>query len=364
MSPHVRKVVGIWLLIGCVMVFFQVILGGVTRLTESGLSITQWKPLNGIVPPLNEADWNQEFDLYKEKVQYKIINEGMTLQEFKWIFFWEFFHRFWGRMFAVVFIFPFIYFIAKGYLQKRLIISLIGLFLFGGLQGFVGWIMVKGGLTGVFVPPLRLTVHLVLAFILLGWTVWLTLSVLRENFKLCAPDKQLKSLRGLAIGFAVVLLLQIFLGGIVSGMKAGLAYPTWPDMNGEYIPAALWSEPANWAGFTNFLPQDHWGRTFIQFTHRCTAYLLLVLVAVFYFKSRNLNTDKVFKFGLNLFPVLVLLQATIGIITVLNCVGKIPLSWGMLHQGGAMLLVAETVFVIFHLYSKGGTDSIQSRGSI
>lgn len=360
MAPHVRRVVGIWLLVGCVMVFFQVILGGITRLTESGLSITQWKPINGIVPPLNEADWNQEFDLYKQKVQYKVINEGMTLAEFKWIFFWEFFHRFWGRMFAVVFIFPFIYFLSKKYLSKKLIYSLIGLFLFGGLQGFVGWIMVKGGLTGVFVPPLRLTVHLVLAFILLAWTVWLTLSVLREDYHLTANTNQLKPLRGLAIGIAVVLLVQIFLGGIVSGMKAGLAYPTWPDMNGEYIPAALFSEPVTWAGFTNYLPQDHWGRTFIQFTHRSTAYLLVVLVALFWYRSRNITTDGIFKLGLNVFPVLITLQALLGIITVFNCVGRIPLGWGMLHQGGAMLLVAEMVFVIFHLYKKGGTDTVQS----
>lgn len=358
MTALARKLVGTWLFIGCIMVFFQVILGGVTRLTESGLSITQWKPINGIIPPLNEEDWNQEFELYKEKVQYKIINEGMTLQEFKWIFFWEFFHRFWGRMFAVVFVFPFIYFLWKRYLDKRLVLSLVGLFLFGGLQGFVGWIMVKGGLTGIFVPPLRLTVHLVLAFILLGWTVWLTLSVFRENYYLPITNYQLKPLRGLAILIATVLLVQIFLGGIVSGMKAGLAYPTWPDMNGEFIPAALFNEPATWAGFTSYLPQDHWGRTFIQFTHRSTAYLLVVLVAVFYFKTRRLGGDKIFKIGFNLFPALIALQATIGILTVLHCVGKIPLGWGMLHQGGAMLLVAAMVFVIFHLYKTDGTHTV------
>ena len=354
MSPHVCKVVGTWLLIGCVMVFFQVILGGITRLTESGLSITQWKPINGIVPPLNEQQWNNEFELYKQKVQYKMINEGMALAEFKWIFFWEFFHRFWGRMFAVVFIFPFIYFLWKKYLSKALILSLVGLFLFGALQGFVGWIMVRAGLTGMFVPPLRLSVHLCLALILFAWLVYLTLSVYRgdANQQFTIRNPQLSRLKGLAIAILLVLFLQIFLGGIVSGMKAGLAYPSWPDMNTEYIPSALFTLPATTHGFTSYDPQDFWGRTFIQFTHRLTAYTLVVLVVIFFFKSRNITTDKFFGLGLILFPAIILLQATLGVITVLHCIGKVPVSWGMLHQGGAMLLLAETVFVIFHLYSK------------
>ncbi len=352
MSPQVRKIVGAWLLVGCVMVFFQVILGGVTRLTESGLSITQWKPINGIIPPLNEKEWNEEFELYKQKVQYKVINEGMTLEEFKWIFFWEFFHRFWGRMFAVVFIFPFIYFLSKRWLDKGLILSLIGLFLFGGLQGFVGWIMVKAGLSGLFVPPLRLTVHLCLALILFAWVVYLTLSVYRGDlsFRFQVSSSKLNALRWFAVAILVVLFLQIFLGGILSGMKAGLAYPTWPDMNGEFIPSALSSQPATTEGLTSYVPQDAWGRAFIQFFHRLTAYTLVLLIGIFYFKSREITGDKVFKLGLNLFPVAVLLQACIGIATVLHCVGKIPVSWGVLHQAGAMLLLAETVFVIFHLY--------------
>jgi cytochrome c oxidase assembly protein subunit 15 len=371
MSPGVRKIVGAWLVVGCVMVFFQVILGGITRLTESGLSITQWKPINGIVPPLNEEEWNREFELYKEKVQYKVINEGMSLHEFKWIFFWEFFHRFWARMFIVAFVFPFAYFLYRRWLDKGLILSLIGLFVFGGLQGFVGWIMVKAGLSGLFVPPLRLTVHLVLAFILFAWTVYLTLRVYREdsNFQLKVSGSKLVSLRWFAVTILVVLFLQLFLGGIVSGMKAGLAYPTWPDMNGEFVPAVLSNPPVAvgpssygaqgpWSraisqfmnGITSYVPQDTWSRAFIQLVHRLTAYTLVLLIGIFYFKSRNITGDKIFQTGLNLFPVAVLLQACIGIATVLHCVGKIPVSWGVLHQAGAMLLLAETVFVIFHLY--------------
>ncbi len=346
MSPLARKVVCSWLLIGCAMVFFQVIVGGVTRLTESGLSITQWKPLKGVVPPLNKTEWNAEFELYKQKVQYKTINEGMELSEFKWIFFWEYFHRFWARFMGFVFIIPFTFFVFKGWLDKGFFRKIGVLFIWGGLIGVYGWIMVKSGLTGMFVPPVHLSIHLILALGLFTYLVYMTLSVYRPNYSM---DIGHRSMVNLAYAILVILFLQIFLGGIVSGMKAGLAYPTWPDMNGEIIPSALFTEKATSVGFVNYNAQDFWGRTFIQFAHRFTAYALVALVAVFFFKTRNITTDKYFKLGLNLFPVVVLLQAVIGIFTVLNCVGKIPVFYGVLHQAGAMLLIAVTVFVIFHL---------------
>ena len=348
MSPLARKVVGTWLFIGCVMVFFQVIVGGVTRLTESGLSITQWKPLKGIVPPMNEQEWNAEFELYKQKVQYKTINEGMTVSEFKWIFFWEYSHRFWARFMGFVFIIPFIFFVAKGWLDKNFFRKIGVLFLWGGLIGVYGWIMVKSGLTGVFVPPVHLSIHLILALSLFAYLIYMTLSVYRTDYQSPITNHQ-SPIANLAYAILVILFVQIFLGGIVSGMKAGLAYPTWPDMNGQFIPSALFTEKATTVGFVNYNAQDFWGRTFIQFVHRTTAYVLVVLVIIFFFKSRNITNDKIFKTGLHLFPFFVLLQAVIGIVTVLNCVGKIPVSYGVLHQAGAMLLIAETVFVIFHL---------------
>lgn len=348
MSPLARKVVGTWLLIGCVMVFFQVLVGGVTRLTESGLSITQWKPLKGIVPPLNEREWNAEFGLYKQKVQYKTINEGMQLSEFKWIFFWEYFHRFWARFMGFVFILPFVFFVLKGWFDKDFFRKIGMLFIWGGLIGVYGWIMVKSGLTGTFVPPIHLSIHLLLALSLFAYLVYMTLSVYRANF-VSDIGNRTSDITRLAFSILAVLFLQIFLGGIVSGMKAGLAYPTWPDMNGQLIPSALYQLQPSSIGFTNYNAQDFWGRTFIQFFHRVTAYILVVLVLIFFFKNRNITEDKLFKLALNLFPVFVLLQAIIGIITVLNCAGKIPVFYGVLHQAGAMLLIAETVFVIFHL---------------
>ena len=348
MSPIARKIVGTWLLIGCIMVFFQVILGGITRLTESGLSITEWKPVKGTIPPLNEQEWNQEFDRYKEKVQYKVINEGMTVAEYKWIYFWDYFHRLWARLMLVAFVVPLIYFISKGFISKQIGVHLLALFLMGSLQGVVGWIMVSAGLSGLFVPPLRLSVHLTLALILYAYLFWLALYVYRGAG---AYAKVTKGVKSLAFAILAVLFLQIFLGGILSGMKAGLAYPSWPGMNGEFVPSALSTQPSSIAGFLNYLPQDLWGKAFIQFMHRMTAYTLIMLVTIFFIQSCNIATDKSFKTGLNLFPVFVLLQATIGILTVLHCVGKIPLTWGVLHQAGAMFLIAETVFVIFHLTS-------------
>ncbi len=355
MSSFARKIVGGWLVIGCLMVFFQVILGGITRLTESGLSITEWKPVKGTIPPLNAQEWDQEFAHYKEKIQYKVINEGMTVEEFKWIFFWEYFHRLWARLMGVVFIIPAVYFVYKGYISKVLGIHLTALFVMASLQGFVGWIMVEAGLTGLFVPPLRLTVHLTLALILYAYLVWLTLYVYRGYGNFAKVTSGIKTFAFAILG---LLFLHIFLGGILSGMKAGLSYPSWPDMNREFIPTVLSSEPASFAGLYKYIPQDLWGKALIQFVHRMTAYTLILLITIFYFRTKNIALDTTFKKGLNLFPFFVLLQATIGILTVLNCIGKIPVTWGVLHQAGAMFLIAETVFVIFHLTSNTETASV------
>ncbi len=349
MSPTARKVIGSWLIAGCCMVFFQVIIGGVTRLTESGLSITEWKPIKGIIPPLNEKEWNDEFALYKQKVQYQVINEGMSLDEFKWIYFWEYFHRFWARFMGIVFAVGFGFFLYKKWITKDLMLRILPLFLWGGIEGGYGWFMVSRGLRGIYVPPIHLSMHLVIALSLFAYLVWVTTYVLRGGGSF---TRSAGSLKNLALAIILLLFVQIFFGGIVSGMKAGLAYPTWPDMNGSFIPSSLFSGPATSIGFTTYNAQDDWGRTLIQVLHRFTAYLLIVLVIFFYFKARKVSDDRIFKVGLNLFPILILLQATIGILTLLHCVGHIPVLWGVLHQAGAMLLLANTSFVYFHLSDK------------
>jgi len=319
---------------------------------------------------MTAQEWDQEFAHYKEKIQYQVINPDMTVDEFKWIFFWEYFHRLNARLMFIVFLLPFVFFlfnslsiyqsqrlfqiipiphfVKDSYLDKKLTIHLIIVFLMSALQGLVGWLMVKAGLSGLFVPPLSLTTHLTLALVLYVYVFWLALYVLR------GPGNYGKIRPGIKyFGFAILLILflQIFLGGILSGMKGGLAYPSWPDMNGRFIPAALSIDSPTIAGFLKYIPQDSWGKAFIQLMHRMTAYTLIVLVIIFFFQSRNIATDKVFKTGLLWFPFFVLQQATIGILTVLNCVGKVPVSWGVIHQAGAMFLIAETVFIIFHLTS-------------
>jgi cytochrome c oxidase assembly protein subunit 15 len=346
MLPVARKLIGLWLLTGCCMVFFQVIVGGVTRLTQSGLSITEWKPIKGIVPPLNEHEWTAEFNLYKQKVQYQTMNEGMSLAEFKLIYFWEYFHRFWARFMGMVFAVGFIYFLYRRWFNKDLLYKIAPLFVWGAIEGAYGWLMVSKGLKGISVPPIHLSIHLVIALSLFAYLVWLTLYVFRpeRNF-----GKTSRGLRTLGLIILVLHFVQLFLGGLTSGMKAGLAYPTWPDMNGQFIPSALFTEKANSSGFMIYNAQDLWGRTLVQFVHRLTAYTLIVLILIFFFKSRHITNDRIFKIGLNILPLLVLIQASIGIITVLNCVGKIPVALGVLHQAGAMLLIAATVFVIFHL---------------
>jgi heme a synthase len=346
MTDRVRKIVGAWLLLGCIMVCCQVIIGGVTRLTESGLSITQWQPLKGIVPPTSEQEWQEEFSLYKTMTQYKTINQGMEMSEFKWIFFWEYFHRFWARFMGFAFIIPFAFFLVKGWLDKTFFKSLGVLFLWGGLIGVYGWIMVRSGLTGMYVPPVHLSIHLCLALGLYAYLCWMTVLVWRgsEVAAVTSPSN-----RWLWRSIIVLLFAQIFLGGIVSGMKAGLAYPTWPDMNGSMLPSSLWTDTPSLTGFLTYNAQDAWGRTLIQFIHRGTAYLLVILVITFYWRSRHIVGDSAFRLGRNLLPVTILLQATIGIITVLNCVGHVPVSWGVMHQAGAMLLLANLMFVGYHL---------------
>lgn len=348
MTPLARKVVGYWLLIGCCMVFFQVIVGGVTRLTESGLSITEWKPLKGIVPPLNDTEWNAEFELYKQKVQYKAINEGMSLSEFKWIFFWEYFHRFWARFMGFVFIIPFVFFVVKGWFDKNFFKKIGVLFLWGGAIGVYGWIMVKSGLTGVYVPPIHLSIHLILALSLFAYLVYMTFSVLLPP-PTAENQYSTNSLSPFAFSILMVLFLQIFLGGIVSGMKAGLAANTWPDMNGEVVPAALWQLQPTAEGFLSYNSQSYWGRIFIQLLHRTTAYILVFLVVVFYVKARKAELGRFFKSAVNVLMCAVFLQAILGVITVLNCTGKIPVFWGVAHQAGAMMLIVAVVLVVFSL---------------
>jgi cytochrome c oxidase assembly protein subunit 15 len=347
MSASARKWIGIWLIAGCAMVFFQVIIGGVTRLTGSGLSITKWEIVLGAIPPLTESKWVEEFGNYQQTPQYHQINQDMTLSEFKFIYFWEYFHRNNARLMGFVFFAGLIFFAIKGWLTKDLAIRLAFVLVWGILIATLGWIMVASGLIDKpYVSPVKLSMHLCTALVILANLVWLTLYVMRDRkeYGIYAPKQ-----KRIAMAVMILLFVQLFLGGILSGAKAGLAYPTWPTMNGEWIPSALSTMPVRWSGILYYDPQAFWEQSLIQFVHRCTAYILVVVVIWFFFQLRKLSGDKVFSTGVKFFPIAVLLQATIGIITVLHCVGKVPVLWGVLHQAGAMLLLANTTFIYYHL---------------
>ncbi|CAM6004736.1 unnamed protein product [Sphagnum balticum] len=193
---------------------------------------------------------------------------------------------------------------------------------------------------------LKLSMHLFFALIILAYLVWLSAYVLRDGDKvrIYAPAQ-----KRIALAVLILLFMQLFLGGILSGMKAGLAYPTWPTMNGQWIPSALFTQPVRWSGILYYDATAWWEASLIQLLHRCTAYLLVIVVIFFSFRLRGLSDDRVFNTGVRLFPIAVLLQATLGILTVIHCVGHVPVLWGVLHQAGAMLLLANTTFIYYHL---------------
>jgi cytochrome c oxidase assembly protein subunit 15 len=346
MPPIARKIIGAWLIAGCCMVFFQVIIGGVTRLTGSGLSITKWDIVMGTIPPLSAGKWQEEFGKYQHTPQYKLINQDMTIDEFKFIYFWEFFHRFNARLLGFVFLTGLFYFIYKKWINRALMIRLSILFVLGALIATLGWIMVASGLIDKpYVSPLKLSTHLFFALVILSYLVWLTTYVLRgDKARIYAPKQQ-----RIAQVVIILLFIQLFLGGILSGMKAGLAYPTWPTMNGEWIPSALSQLPVRWGGIVYYDATAYWEASLIQLLHRCTAYLLVIALICFYFRVRTLSKDKIFHRAILALPFIVLMQASLGIITVLHCVGHVPVLWGVLHQAGAMLLLANTTFVYYHL---------------
>ncbi len=341
---EISRIVKVWLVIGLVMIFFQVVIGGITRLTGSGLSITKWEIVTGTIPPMNAGEWDEAFDLYKATPQYQKINKGMSMSEFKFIFFWEFIHRFWARTMGFVFLFPFFFFLLTKRFSKKLLIQLIGVFLLAALVAALGWIMVASGLINrPWVNAYKLTMHLSLAFILYGYLLWTTYGAFYPNIKVI--NNRLLKRWGTVL--TVLLSLQIVLGGIMSGTKAGLSYPTWPDMNGEVVPKIMF-DAEEW-NVDNFVEYDRNGflPTFIQLFHRSTAYLLIIIGLWYYFKAKKAQITPLFNRGLNMWITMLVIQILLGIMTVINCRGSIPVDWGVYHQAGALLLLTAMLFVNF-----------------
>lgn len=341
------RVVRIWLIAGLVMVFMQIVIGGITRLTGSGLSITRWEIVTGAVPPLSEAKWLAEFELYKQTPQYQKINQGMALEDFKFIYFWEYFHRLWARLMGFVFIFPFVWFWARGRMPRRLVPWLTAVVLLAGLEGFFGWIMVASGLNQrPWVNAYNLTLHLCMGFVIFGVLLWATFIAFQPE----SPGQRLARIsQRFAWGVLALAFVQIALGAMMSGSKAGLFYPTWPDMQGAYLPSVL-TEGGHWVrdSFVHY-DTNPFMPALIQFLHRNTAYLLSGLVA--YFAWRALAERISATFRASVWGLLLLLgaQVLLGILTLINCKSRIPVTLGVLHQAGAVLLFGILLFVCYQM---------------
>ena len=315
-----------WLVVVALMIVAMVVVGGATRLTHSGLSITEWQPIHGVIPPLNAAQWEEEFLKYQQIPEYQQLNKGMTLSEFKGIFWWEWSHRLLGRLIGAVVLLPLIFFWATGRIEARLKPRLVALFLLGGLQGAVGWWMVKSGLSvRTDVSQYRLATHLTLAAAILAYTVWLARGLAPSP--LSGSRQRLRGIAGLLLGLTF---LQIFLGGLVAGLDAGLTYNTWPLMDGTLVPSGLFALSPWWRNLFESVMT-------VQFDHRLGAYLLFALAWAHAFQAR---TTPYARAALGL-ALLVTLQAMLGITTLLTVV---PLDVALTHQLGAMMvLIAAAV---------------------
>lgn len=346
-NNRIAKPVRLWLLAGAVMVFFQIIIGGVTRLTDSGLSITEWAVIQGTLPPMNEAEWTEAFNKYKvaAKKQYETLHADMSLGEFKIIFFWEYAHRLWARLMGFVFLFPFLWFLYKkqlpGWLLRRLGI-VIGL---ASLAAVMGWIMVASGLNTddrTWVSAYKLILHLGIAATLFGYLFW---TWLRASQPLTG-DGHLTSLKRLGWGIALVLFVQIIFGGLMAGMRAGVIHPYFPlFVEGERFWNMLTATNSGEVSqIINYEPSQ-FVKAVVQLLHRVTAWILSGLIIFFFFKMKKHTVTNRLKTGGNLLIFMLVLQFLLGVFTVINSIGRIPLVWGVVHQAGALLLLAVLLFV-------------------
>jgi cytochrome c oxidase assembly protein subunit 15 len=349
-ADHPRRAIRIWLYAVAALVVLMVVVGGATRLTDSGLSIVEWRPVTGTLPPLGEADWLAEFDKYKTSSEYELVNKGMNLNEFKRIYWWEWGHRFLGRAIGAAFLLPFLFFLLRGWIDPGLQRRLWLIFALGGLQGAIGWWMVRSGLTGrVDVLPERLAVHLSAACAILIAIVWTARSLVP------AHSTDAGSRRGFftAITILVLIMVQIALGGLTAGLKAGLIYDTWPLIDGALVPAReslFFIEPA----WRNFL-DNH---LTVQFAHRMVAYTLLV-VAVLHVVDCIRHGSRMHARSAITLALLIGIQAVIGIATLL---WHVPLLLALVHQAVAMVvLVAATLHTRDVRATRGGSIALYFR---
>ena len=328
-----NRAVAVWLLVCAAMIFVMVALGGLTRLTESGLSITQWQPVSGVLPPLNTAAWQAAFDAYRQIPQYDAVHAGMTLAQFKTIYFWEWFHRLWGRLIGVVFLLPFLYFLLRRKIPPSLAPRLMLLFLLGAFQGALGWWMVESGLESrIEVSQYRLAAHLAMAIVIYGAIVWVALDLLRPARRENVPGMRRGAGALLALAF-----VTLIAGAFTAGLRAGYIDNTFPLMDGHIVPPA-WDHLAPW-----------WRNLFenpeaVQFDHRVLAITTWFGALALFLGSFKATLSRFARGAVHALFTLVTIQAALGISTLLLVV---PLPLALAHQLGATLVITAAL-VVWH----------------
>lgn len=328
-----NKVLAYWWILGVGMLLGQILLGGITRLTGSGLSITEWKAILGFLPPMNEQDWNLAFVKYQQFGQYKLLNTTMTLSEFKSIYFWEWFHRLWARILGFAAVIPLLFFMYKKIVNRQDIIRIIVAIVLGAVAGTVGWIMVQSGLkqNTVLVNPVNLTSHILVATIIVGY-------VLRTALEYLYPKQYTKYdtvNRKYFLVLIILVFIQIGLGALVAGSKAALVCTTFPLMNGHYYPVEM--------NFSNSDVYEFSTKLLFQFIHRNTAYLIFFYVLFLFYKTKNVAAQFQFHRTRWFLLIMVCIQVLLGILTLLYSQGKVPVILGVLHQLGAFLLLIFSI---------------------
>lgn len=334
-----NKVIAAWMLLVCLVLVAMVVLGGVTRLTGSGLSMVQWEPVTGVLPPSNDREWQQVFDLYKATPEYQKINSHFDLENFKSIFWFEFAHRVLGRAIGALFFLPMLFFIVKGWVNRSLAKHLLTMFVLGGLQGLLGWYMVKSGLVdNPHVSQYRLVAHLGFAVLIFSYIFLTAMGLLFPHANTSVPGA--RSGFRWAVAASILVYITILAGGFVAGLKAGFAYNTFPLMAGEWI-------PHNYGAMTPFWHNWFENIAAVQFDHRLLATLILLLIGFVWWRLGRQSYSRGVQTGRYLMLALVLLQYTLGVLTLIYVV-PVPLAaW---HQGNAILLLASALFLTQQLY--------------
>lgn len=321
----------VWLMTGYVMVLLMVMIGGITRLTGSGLSIVEWNVIMGAIPPLNEQDWAVAFEKYRQFPQYQLVNTHMTVDDFKSIFWWEYIHRLWGRLIGLVFVVPFIYFFVKKRLTPGLIRNLLFVFILGGMQGAMGWYMVQSGLVdNPYVSHFRLTAHLLLALAICGVLWWQSLELMNERM-----TRREHSLTRWTVLFMILVVVQMTLGGMTAGLKAGHVYNTFPKMGDEWIASGVWDLSPWWMNFFE-------NPFMVQFLHRTAGILITVFTVALWWRASRLRLDDRVRWRILAVIAAVAVQFSLGVWTLLD---RVPVTLGVLHQLVAFILFSVIVWL-------------------